>query len=100
MQKKKRTLKSRLVLLSTIPVLSACLILVFIYVVISYGRYMSMYKDEGLALSEAYASSVEHTITSLSQQFDVVDKNASIVDESIPLDDRKAMLKDASRISR
>ena len=99
MNKKKRTIKSRLILLSTVPVLGACIILVFIYVVISYGRYMEMYKDEGLALSEAYASSIEHTIESLSQQFDVVDKNAAIVDESIPLDERKAMLVESASTS-
>ncbi|MBQ3842816.1 MAG: methyl-accepting chemotaxis protein [Ruminiclostridium sp.] len=99
MNKKRRTLKSRLILISTVPVLSACLILVVIYIVTSYSRYMSQYEDEGLALSEAYASSIEHTIDSLSQQFDVVDKNESIVDENIPLDDRKAMLKDAATTS-
>ncbi len=99
MNKKRKTLKLRLTLLSTIPVLSACIILVVIYVVVSFGRYLSMYKDEGLALSEAYASSVEHTISSLSQQFDVVDKNLSIVDESLSIDERKAMLKDAASTS-
>jgi len=99
MNKKRKTLKLRLTLLSTIPVLGACIILVVIYVVVSFGRYLSMYKDEGLALSEAYALSVENTISSLSQQFDVVDKNLSIVDESISIDERKAMLKDAASTS-
>ncbi|MBO6300879.1 MAG: methyl-accepting chemotaxis protein [Ruminiclostridium sp.] len=99
MTKKRKTLRLRLTLLSTIPVLSACIILVVIYIVVSFQRYMAMYKDEGLALSEAYASSIEHTISSLSQQFDVVDKNPSIVDESISIDDRKAMLKDAATTS-
>ena len=96
MNKKRKALRLRLTLLSTIPVLSACIILVVIYISVSYNRYMSMYKDEGLALSEAYASSVEHTISSLSQQFDVVTKNLSIVDESLSIDDRKTMLKDAA----
>ncbi len=86
-------------MLSAIPVLSACLLLVFIYIVISYGRYMSMYKDEGLALSEAYSSSIEHTIASLSQQFDVVDKNEEIVDESVLLETRKALLAEAAKTS-
>jgi len=99
MGKKKRTIRSRLMMLSAIPVLAACVILVVIYIVVSYDRYMSMYNDEGLALSEAYASSIEHTIESLSQQFDVVDKNANIVDESIPLDERKAMLIEAATTS-
>ena len=99
MGKKKRTIKSRLVMLSTIPVLAAGLILVIIYVTVSYGRYMSMYQDEGTALAKAYASSVDSTIASLSQQFDVVDKNASIVDENITIDDRKVMLADAASTS-
>ena len=99
MGKKKRTLKSRLVLLSTIPVLAAGLILVLIYVTVSYGRYMNMYKDEGTSLAKAYASSIDNTITSLSQQFDVVDKNSDIVNENIPIDLRKAMLVEAASTS-
>ena len=97
--KKKNTLKLRLTLLSSIPVLAACIILVGIYIIISYGRYMSMYQDEGLALSEAYASSVDHMITILGKQFDVVDKDPRIVDESISIDDRKAILKSAAETS-
>ena len=99
MEKKKRTLRSRLTLLSVIPVLSAGLLLVLIYVFISYSRYMSMYRDEGTALANAYASSVESTVASLSQQFDVITKNTSVVDESIPLEDRKAILADAASTS-
>ncbi|MBP3854203.1 MAG: methyl-accepting chemotaxis protein [Ruminiclostridium sp.] len=99
MPKKRKALKLRLTLLSAIPVLAACIILVVIYIVVSYQRYMAMYKDEGLALSKAYALSIENTIDSLSQQFDVVDKNTAIVDESISIDDRKAMLKDAASTS-
>ncbi len=81
------------------PVLAACIILVGIYIIISYGRYMSMYQDEGLALSESYASSVDHMITILGKQFDVVDKDPRIVDESISIDDRKAILKSAAETS-
>ncbi len=97
--KKKRTLRSRLVLLSTIPVLAAGLILVIIYVTVSYGRYMSMYQDEGTSLAKAYASSIDNTISSLSQQFDIVDKNPNIVDEELPLDQRKAMLVESAATS-
>jgi methyl-accepting chemotaxis protein len=99
MNKKKRTIRSRLILLSTVPVIGACIILVFINVFSNYSKYMAMYKDEGLALSEAYASSVEHTIDSFSKQFAVVDKNTSVVDESIPLEERKAMLLEAAETS-
>lgn len=97
--KKKNTLKLRLTLLSSIPVLAACIILVVIYINISYGRYMSMYQDEGLALAGSYASSTDHMITILGKQFDVVDKDARIVDESLSIDDRKAILKSAAETS-
>ncbi len=99
MQKKKKTLKLRLTLLSAVPVLAACLILVIFYIFTSYNKYMSMYKSEGLAISESYASSVDYTISTLGQQFAVVDKNASVVDETISLDERKAMLKDIASTS-
>ena len=99
MNKKKRTIKSRLILLSTVPVLAACIILVVINVFTNYSKYMEIYKDEGLALSESYASSVEHTIESLSKQFAIVDKNANVVDENIPLEERKAMLNEAAETS-
>ena len=96
---KRRTLKSRLLMLSILPVLIACVILVVYYVIVSSNKYMSLYKDEGRALSEAYSSSIEHTISILSQQFDVVIKNPDIVDESISLDDRKKMLADEAETS-
>ncbi len=99
MGKKRKTLKLRLTLLSSIPVLSACVLLVIIYIVISYGRYMAMYQDEGLALAESYASSTDHMITILGRQFDVVDKDPKIVDESLSLDERKAILKSDAETS-
>lgn len=99
MKKHKVLLKTRLTLLSTIPVLAAGLILVLLYILVTYNKYMSFYSDEGLALSRSYASSIEYTIDSLSQQFDVVTKNKNVVSESLPLDNRKNILKDAASTS-
>ncbi len=99
MGKKKRSLKLRLTLLSAIPVLAACLILVFVYVSVSYGRYMAMYQSEGLAVSKSYASSVDYTITTLGKQFDVVSKNPDVVNEALTIDERKAILKDTASTS-
>lgn len=99
MEKKRRTLKSRLLMMSVIPVVAVCLILVIYYVLVSNNKFMSMYKDEGLALSEAYSYSVEHTISILAQQFDAVTKNPDIVNESLSLEDRKKMLADKASTS-
>ena len=99
MEKKKRTLKSKLLAVSILPVLAASLILVAFYMVSSYQKFMAVYKDEGLALSESYASSIEHTISYMSQQFDVVDHNPDIVDENVPLDARKEILKSSAETS-
>ena len=60
---------------------------------------MTLYRDEGIALANAYASSVEHTISSLSQQFDVVTKNTSVVDERQDMAVKKAILADAASTS-
>ncbi len=99
MVKKRRTLRSRLLMLSVVPVLAAVVILIIYYVIVSNNKYMAMYKDEGMALSESYSSSIEHTISVLSQQFDVVTKNHDIVNESISIDDRKALLADVASTS-
>ncbi len=96
---KRKTLKLRLTMLSAIPVLLSCIVLVIVYIIISYNKYMSMYKSEGLSVSKAYAFSVDYTISTLAQQFEVVDKNADVVNESISLDKRKAMLKDIASTS-
>ncbi|MBE7004515.1 MAG: hypothetical protein E7425_09590 [Ruminococcaceae bacterium] len=99
MNKKKKTLKVRLTLLSALPVLIACLILVLVYVTVSYSRYMAMYESEGRAVSEAYASSVDYTISTLAQQFAVIDQNADVVNEAIPMEQRKTILKEAASTS-
>ena len=99
MGKKKRTIRTRLTLLSIIPVLAAGFLLVIIYILISYNKDLGMYKDEGTAVANAYASSVENTVKSLSQQFDVVTKNTAIVDENLSIDDRKTLLSDAAYTS-
>ena len=95
----RKSLKTRLTLMSTVPVVLACLVLVVIIVVTSYNKYMSIYKEEGRSLAGSYAASVQHTVESLSQQFDVVTKNTRLVDENLPLEQRKAMLDDAATTS-
>ncbi|MBO6231388.1 MAG: methyl-accepting chemotaxis protein [Ruminiclostridium sp.] len=99
MNKKRRTLRSRLTMLSIIPVAATGLLLVIIYIFVTYNKYMTLYRDEGIALANAYASSVEHTISSLSQQFDVVTKNTSVVDERQDMAVKKAILADAASTS-
>ncbi|MBQ9382919.1 MAG: methyl-accepting chemotaxis protein [Ruminiclostridium sp.] len=99
MEKKKRTLKSRLTLLSAIPVLSMGVLLVIIYIIVTYNKYITLYRDEGVALANAYASSVENTIESLSRQFDPVIKTPAVTDEGIQLETRKSILKQSAETS-
>ena len=99
MNKKRRSLKSRLTLLSTIPVLATGIVLVVIYIIVTYNKYVVMYNDEGTSLAKAYAASIDNTISSLSQQFDVVTKNEAVVSESLEIADRKAILADSATTS-
>ncbi len=99
MNKKKKSLRLRLMLLSTLPVLATGLLLVILYVFVTYNKYMTFYGNEGVALARSYAASVDNTIASLSQQFDVVTKNASVVNELIPIDQRKGQLAEAASTS-
>ena len=99
MAKKRKTLKAKLTLLSALPVLATGFVLAVVFIAMTYSKYLGLYGDEGAALASAYASSVASTIDSLSQQVEAITQNPDVIDETLPIEERKAMLVDAAKTS-
>lgn len=97
--KRKGGLMARLTRLTVIPTLVIGVTLSLIAVVATTVSYNNVYKDEALSLASAYATSTQNLVDSLSQQFDVVTENPDIVNESLSLEERKAILADRAKTS-
>ncbi|MBQ9521538.1 MAG: cache domain-containing protein [Oscillospiraceae bacterium] len=97
--KKRKTLKAKLTVLSAVPVLATGFLLAVVFSVLTYSGYWKLYGNEGQALSSAYAASVVSVIDSLSQQVEAVTRNPDVIDESLPVERRKALLADAAKTS-
>lgn len=85
-------LVSTLTKMSLTPLAITALIITAMALMSLVVTYNMNYTDEALSLAAAYADSVENKIADLDQQFDVVIENPDIVNASLPVDDRLAIL--------
>ncbi len=97
--KPKFSLYKKITLIFLIPLLSMGLILTTCFALVSRSVQTLRYEDEAAALARTYAAAVKNQVDMLSQQFDVVIKNPDIVNESIPLDERKRILEESAATS-
>ena len=92
-------LMTKLLNMSLVPLAIAGLIITSMAIFSLIVTYNNNYTDEALALATAYANSVENKIADLDQQFDVVTENPDIVNVSIPLEERIAILENRANTS-
>ncbi len=92
-------LVARMTMLVLIPMLIVAILLAAVSSAVCYITYTNNYEDEAISLAEAYATATENLVASLSQQFDVVTENPDIVNESISLEERKAILNNRAATS-
>ena len=95
----KGSIKTRLTRLALVPSLSVAVVMTVIAFVCTLTAYNFNYEDEALALTGAYATSIENLVDDLSRQFDVVTENPDIVDESKSVEERKAILNNRASTS-
>ena len=98
-QKPKFSLYKKITLIFLIPLLAMGLILTTCFAVVSNSVQTLRYEDEAKALAKSYAVAVKNQVDMLSKQFDVVIKNSDIVNESVPLDERKKILEESASVS-
>ncbi len=98
-KKRKGGLMGRLTRLAFIPAVVVGVTVTLLAVTATTVSYNTVYGDEALSLASAYATSTENLVDNLSQQFDVVIENADIVNESISMDERMAILNNRASTS-
>ena len=74
-------------------------VLVIFYIVSTYRSSVRSFNEEALTLAKSYAGSVGNIMSGFSNQFDLAVLNDSVVDETLPLDERKALLNAAAEKS-
>lgn len=85
-------LMTKLVNMSLVPLAISGLVITFMAIFSLVVTYNNNYTDEALALVKVYANSISNKIDDLDQQFDVVTENPDIVNESLSIEERKAIL--------
>ena len=78
--------------LSLIPSISLGVILAITASIITTTQLYNQYIDEAGALARSYGTAIENLVTDLSLNLDAVANEASVVDESVSLDEKKATL--------
>ncbi len=98
-QKPKFSLYKKITLIFLIPLLAMGIILTTCFGVVSNSVQTLRYEDEAKALAKSYSVAVKNQVDMLAKQFDVVIKNSDIVNESIPLEQRKLVLEESASVS-
>ena len=78
--------------LSSIPSVILGVILAITASIITTTQLYNQYIDEASALAKSYGTAIENLVSSLSLSLDAVANEASVVDESVSLDEKKATL--------
>lgn len=82
--------------MSVIPVVILGVILAVYSTVQSYVILSGEFSEEVLSLSSSYGTAVENRIARLEESFNIIVMEPDIVNESLPIEDRKAILEKAA----
>ena len=85
--------------LAILPSVILGVILTSVSSAVSFNLITSQYKEESASLAASYATSVDNLIDTLVEDLDMVGRDPDIVDESIPLEERKASLAATADVS-
>lgn len=86
----------KIMLMSAIPVVILGIILSVFTTIESYAILSRKFAEEVLALSASYGTAVENRISRLEESFNIVVMDPDVVDDTLPMESRKALLEKAS----
>ncbi len=86
----------KIMLMSAIPVVILGIILSVFTTIESYAILSRKFAEEVLALSSSYGTAVENRISRLDESFNIVVMDPDVVDDTLPMESRKALLEKAS----
>ena len=94
--KQKTGFARKIMMMSAIPVTILGIILAVYSTIQSYVILSGKFAEEVLALSTSYGTAVENRISRLEESFNIVVMDPDVVNESLSLDERKAILEKAA----
>ena len=97
--KEQKGIRGVILRLAILPSVILGVVLTTVSSAVSFNLINSQYKEESAALAASYATSVDNLIDTLVEDLDMVGRDADIVDESIPLEERKASLAATADVS-
>lgn len=86
----------KIMLMSAIPVVILGVILSVFTTIESYVILSRKFAEEVLALSASYGTAVENRISRLEESFNIVVMDPDMVDDTLPMESRKALLEKAA----
>ena len=97
--KEQKGIRGVILRLAILPSVILGVVLTTVSSAVSFNLINSQYKEESAALAASYATSVDNLIDTLVEDLDMVGRDPDIVDESIPLEERKASLAATADVS-
>lgn len=91
-QPRKTTIRARLMRLGVINIIVAASVMIFTSTLLQYIGMDESFQSEGESLASAYGSMINNNIDTMLQDITQFANDPKMVDESIPLDERKAYL--------
>lgn len=97
--KQRTSLLRRILMISLVPSISLGIILTFISAFLTNKSLADSYKSEAMSLATSYRQTIEYLVKSLDLQFSAVISNPEVVDETIPMTERKELLASLASIT-
>ena len=92
MPKQRTSVLKRIMRLSLLPSITLGVVLTIISSILMYNSMTNSFKEEANSVALAYRENIEYLAKSLDMQFGAVVANPQVVDESLSLEERKALL--------
>ena len=90
--KPRTSVLKRIMRLSLLPSITLGVVLTIISSILTYNSMTNSFKEEANSVALAYRENIEYLAKSLDMQFGTVTANPQVVNESLPLEERKALL--------
>ncbi len=98
--KRKTSIKYRILRLSILSVVIVVVVLLFVISALIYNAYDTSYRSEVKNLASAYSGLIKTDIENLYYDLDSVAADTSVLDASIPMEERRATLNNIAANSR
>ncbi|MGN1423846.1 MAG: methyl-accepting chemotaxis protein [Oscillospiraceae bacterium] len=97
--RKRMGLTKRMMLMCLVPMVCLAVIMAMAACIMQYINISACYEDEAVALARSYSAATVRFVDQLEEDLGMVAADSDIVDDSIPMEERKAMLSELAALS-